>query len=172
LERNDGKSPWLVTESDIGDEGNIWREADEYLEGRFNHDREQGKVQPEPVKDAKKQTWDVAEEFLRLALLGKTEEALKLVVPGTVSENKIGELKNVLFTSANPAAVLINDTRIEVVFQEVVNDKMEKGHVVLMLTKSKDGAWLVKDIDFRNQEKLEPRVKLYLGGNYDAKAKE
>ena len=40
-----------------------------------------------------------------------------------------------------------------------------------MLTKSKDGAWQVKDIDFRDAKQVEERVKLYLGGNYDEKPK-
>ena len=42
-------------------------------------------------------------------------------------------------------------------------------HLVLMLTKSKDGGWQVKDIDMRDKPKVEPRVQLYLGGRYDTK---
>jgi RNA polymerase sigma factor (sigma-70 family) len=169
LQRKDGPKPWLVAEHDITGESSIWREADDYLMGKFNFDRVPNKIQPEPLKDAKKPTWSVAEEFLRQALSGKTADALKLTVPGTVSENKTIELKDLFFTSASPVAVLLNDNRIEVVFQQIVTAKMETGHVVLMLARSKDGRWQVKDIDFRDQERLEPRVKLYLSGEYDQK---
>lgn len=168
LERKDAKSPWRVTETDVADEGAVWRDVDDYLEGQFNHDREPKKDAPEPAKGAKEPAWAVAEEFLKLALAGKTADALKLVVPGTVSENKVGEVRQLLFASTAPVAVLINDTRMEVAFQQQRDEKGKDGHLVLMLTKSKDGVWQVKDIDFRNEDELEPRVKLYLAGNYNS----
>jgi len=57
--------------------------------------------------------------------------------------------------------------------RQVLNIKANEkaaAHLVLMLTKSKDGAWQVKDIDVRDEEKIEPRIKLYFEGRYNAPA--
>jgi hypothetical protein len=111
----------------------------------------------------------VAAEFLRLALAGKTEDALKLTVPGTVSENKAGEIRRAGYTGTKVVAVLANDTRTEVVFAEIREEKGRRQHLVLMLAKGKDGAWQVKDVDARDEAGVAERVKLYLAGRYDEK---
>ena len=49
---------------------------------------------------------------------------------------------------------------------KAVTDAVEKKY-----PKSKDGAWQVKDIDARDAKALEPRVRFYLAGKYDAPAK-
>jgi len=170
LQRKDGPEPWLIAANEIADLASIWREADSYLMGKFNFNRVSNKVQPVSIKDARPPTWTIAEEFLRLAIQGKPADALSLVVPGTISEHKIEEMKNLGdFSSTAPVAVLLNERRIEVVFQWLNTPKKETGHVVLMLEKTKDGVWKAKDIDFRDQERLEPRVKMYLEGYYDLK---
>jgi RNA polymerase sigma factor (sigma-70 family) len=175
LERKDAASPWRVRGNDVNDEKKVLREVEDYLNGKFD-------FKPNPVKanePAKahepRPPWFAAEEFLELALAEKTAEALKLTVPGTISENKVGEIKKAGIAGGKVVAVFINDTRMEAVFEQnitVVPEKIVVGHLVLMLTKSKDGAWQVKDVDFRDEKKLEPRIQLYLGGNYDTKAKE
>jgi RNA polymerase sigma factor (sigma-70 family) len=171
LERKQPDAPWVVEDSDVADEGKLVRGMDRYLDGGFDFKPDPKKDKPEPKKEPTqpKQVWDVAVEFLKLALAEKTAEALKLALPGTVSEKKVGEIKKVGFTSTKPVLVLLNDTRIEVAFEQQKDDRGDAGHLVLMLQKSSDGAWLVKDIDFRNEEELEPRVQLYLGGRYDSK---
>lgn len=122
-----------------------------------------------------KPPWDVANEFLRLALAEKTTDALKLTAPGTISENKVGELKECGVTSTKVVAVLLNDTRMEVVYEKqtlaVTRTKKADVHLVLMLVKSKDGVWQVKDIDARDADALATRVELYLGGRYNTPAK-
>jgi hypothetical protein len=167
LERKTPDAPWRVEDSDVADEGRLVRGIDRYLDGGFNFKPEPKKDRPDPKLP--KQTWDVAVEFLKLALEEKAAEALKLTVPGTVSGNKIGDIKKAGFTSTKVVLVLLNDTRIEVAFEQQKGDRGDAGHLVLMLQRSKDGAWLVKDIDFRDEEELEPRVQLYLAGRYDSK---
>lgn len=159
--------PWVVRESDIRDEKWVLREIDDYLDGKFNFDPKEDR--PGVKKDAKEPNpaRGVAVEFLKLALAGKTDAALKLAVPGTVSENKVGEIKKAGYTSTKVAAVLLNDTRVEVVFGGPVEEKGEPRHLVLMLTKSKDGAWRVKDVDARDDDGIEARAKLYLAGQYN-----
>ena len=168
LERVKPDAPWVVRDSDIADAGAIWREVDDFLEGKNNfRDGEQAK----PEQRAKEPDWAVAEAFLKLALAEKTADALKLTVPGTMSENKIGEIKKAGYASAKVAAVLITDRRMDVVFEGPREEKGESRYLVLMLTKSKDGAWQVKDIDARDEDKLEDRVRIYLAGAYDEEAK-
>ena len=113
----------------------------------------------------------VAAEFLRLAIAGKDADALKLVVPGTVSENKIGEIRNAGYVRTEFILVLINDTRVEVVTKEKRPRKADEpeGHLVIMVLKSKDGEWHVKDLDVRDATELSPRIALYLAGRYDEK---
>ncbi len=173
LERKDAKAPWRVRENDVADEKKVLREIEDYLSGKFVFDplaapKDEPK-QPEPP-------WAAAGAFLAFATNGEVADALKLTVPGTVSENKIGEMKAIGIHAAKPVAVLLNDTRTEVAFarQKIKDgDRPEQlGHTVLMLTKSKEGAWQVKDFDFRDGEKFEPRVKLYLGGRYDTPPKQ
>src|SRR5262249_45030643 len=121
----------------------------------------------------------VATQFLMLAVSDKPADALKLTVPGTISENKVGEIRKAGYAASilGPTfnVVLINDTRVEVVsdrqFLTLKGNEKTEGHIVLMLTKSKDGAWQVKDIDARDPKRVEDRVKLYLGGEYDEKEK-
>jgi RNA polymerase sigma factor (sigma-70 family) len=168
LERKETSKPWRVIENDVADEKKVLREMKDYPE-RYN-------VRPEPKEDEKrdakapKANWDVATEFLKLALDDKTADALKLT-PGNMTENKIKEIKESGVSSTKVVAVLINDTRIDVVYDrqivKITRTKSDEVYPVLMLVKSKDGAWQVKDVDLRDPERLEDRVKLYLGGAYD-----
>ena len=174
LERKDAASPWRVRGNDVNDEKRVLREVGDYLNGKFDFKPDQAKANEPTKAHEPRPPWHVAEDFLDLALAEKTADALKLTVPGTVSENKVGEIKKAGI-AGKVVAVFINDMRMEVVFEQnitVVPEKIVVGHLVLMLTKSKDGAWQVKDVDFRDEKKLEPRIQLYLGGNYDTKAKE
>jgi RNA polymerase sigma factor (sigma-70 family) len=171
--------PWIVRESDIRDEKWAMREMGDYLEGKFNlkpDAKEENTVTPKnEEKDAKalKAEWDVATEFLKLALAEKTADALKLTVPGTISENTVGEIKERGVSSTKVVAVLFNDTRTEVAYERqtlsITRTKKAEAHPVLMLVKSKEGAWQVKDIDVRDAMALQSRVELYLGGPYDEK---
>ncbi|MBN9122182.1 MAG: RNA polymerase sigma factor, partial [Planctomycetes bacterium] len=92
LERKDGAGPWRVIGNEHLDGKSVWGattpdgpEANQYLLSGYD-------VLPDPAKPnradgaakAPKADWDVASEFLRLALAGKTDDALKLAVPGTV----------------------------------------------------------------------------------------
>ncbi len=176
LERKDADSPWRVIENDVTDpEGKLPREIGRYLAGEYDFKPDPKKDKPEPKKDEKepkalKPTWELAVEFLKLAIAEKTDEALKLVVPGTVSENKIGEIKRAGITGTKPVVILINEKRIEVAFeqQQIRNDdRPVTGHLVLMLVKSKDGVWLVKDVDFESADWGNARPGDYLGGKYD-----
>lgn len=181
LERKDGAGPWRVIGNEHLDGKSVWGattpdgpEANQYLLSGYD-------VLPDPAKPnradgaakAPKADWDVASEFLRLALAGKTDDALKLAVPGTVSENKVGEIKKVGVTRTKAVAVLINDRRIEVFFETqeltVKRDEKVQGHPVVMLTKSRDGAWQVKDIDLRETKDFVARAEPYLAGTYDEK---
>jgi RNA polymerase sigma factor (sigma-70 family) len=171
LERKDADSPWLVRENDVADEKKVLREVDDFLEGKFNFKPDPKKANEKANLKAKepRPAWHVAEEFLQLALAEKTADALKLVVPGTISENKVGEIKKGGFTATKPVLVLLNDTRVEVAFENSLREQTEKqpGHLVLMLTRRGEGPWQVKDIDARDAKTLEPRVQLYLGGKYN-----
>lgn len=162
LERKDATSPWRVIESDIADEKKVLRESQNYLANKFQFPRA---VAPKEAPNQPKPSWNVAIEFLALAQAEKVAEALKLTPPGTISEKKIGEVTVYGGICATPTAILLNDTRVDVAFEHLEVAE----HVVLMLTKSKDGAWQVKDIDMRDPKRLEDRVRLYLGGNYDEK---
>ncbi|MBN9122882.1 MAG: hypothetical protein J0I06_27715, partial [Planctomycetes bacterium] len=66
-----------------------------------------------------------------------------------------------------------NDRRIEVFFETqeltVKRDEKVQGHPVVMLTKSRDGAWQVKDIDLRETKDFVARAEPYLAGTYDEK---
>ena len=168
LSRDKPGAPWVVRDSDIADEGKVVREVGRYLESKFTFDPP---AKAEPKKEPKP-AWDVATEFWTLALADKIEDALKLTVPGTVSENKIGEIKKAGFTGTDFAVVLLNDTRIEVATRQRLplrGADSAESHIVLMLTRSRDGAWQVKDIDARGEEELRPRVELYLSSKYDEK---
>jgi RNA polymerase sigma factor (sigma-70 family) len=171
LERDKPDAPWIVRDNDVADVGAIWREVDDYLEGKFNF-AQAAKLNPVKESEPPKVSWNVATEFLRLAHAEKTEDALKLTVPGTISENKLGELQKAGIGASNPVVVLINDTRMEVAYDGPYEEKGESRHVVIMLTKSKDGAWRVKDVDGRDEKKLEERVRIYLTGAYDEKPEE
>ncbi len=168
LERKNAAAPWKVRENDVADEKKVLREVDNYLEGKFKFDEDKlGGPLPAPPK----QPWNAALEFLKLALAEKTADAIKLTVPGTISENKVSEIKKVGFKSVKPVVVLLNDTRIEVAFEGPVEEKGELRHLVLMLTKSRDGAWQVKDIDAREPKSVEERVQFYLTGRYNEREK-
>jgi hypothetical protein len=121
--------------------------------------------------DKPKPAVDVAAEFLKLAIAGNDADALKLVVPGTVSKNKIGEIRNAGFARTEFVLVLINDTRVEAVTKEKRPRKADEpeGHLVIMVVKGKDGAWRVKDLDVRDDDELKPRIELYLAGRYNEK---
>lgn len=126
---------------------------------------------PQAAEAREQKPVQVAAEFLRLAIAGKDADALKLVVPGTVSENKIGEIRNAGYTRTEFVLVLINDTRVEAVTTEKRPRKADEpeGHLVIMVVKSKDGEWRVKDLDVRDDQQLGPRIALYLAGHYDEK---
>jgi hypothetical protein len=125
-----------------------------------------------PAANAKpKQAVEVAAEFLKLAIAGEDADALKLVVPGTVSENKVAEIRRAGYSRSEFVLVLINDTRVEAVTKETRARKPGEpgGHLVIMVIKAKDGAWRVKDLDVRNDDELKPRIELYLSGRYNEK---
>jgi hypothetical protein len=129
-----------------------------------------------PAKPATEQqpAWDVAREFLQLAQDGKTDEALKRCVPGTVSANKIKELLAIGYKETKITAVLINDRRAEVVLQKHAAEedgKKLEGHLILMLVRKGDGPWQVKDIDFRDADRVKTLLESYLNGKYDTKPK-
>jgi RNA polymerase sigma factor (sigma-70 family) len=174
LERANAGAPWVVIESDVGDEKKVTREVEHYLKGEFNAKKP---AAPPPQKEPQPEPKDpiparrVAGEFLTLVHAEKDAEALKLCVPGTVSANKVGEIRkagySVGITGAIFYVVLINDTRVEVVLDGPQEEKGELRHLVLMLTKSKDGEWLVKDTDGRDAKSVEDRAMIYLGGRYN-----
>jgi RNA polymerase sigma factor (sigma-70 family) len=164
LEREKPGAPWVVRDNDVADVGAIWREVDDFLEGRMNF-KDGGKA--EPAKGAKEPAWAVAEEFLKLVLAKKDADALKLTVPGTISENKVGEIREAGYTSAKVAAVLIADRRIDVVFEGPREEKGVSRYLVLMLAPTKDGAWRVKDVDADDEKKLEELVRVHLAGAYN-----
>lgn len=171
VQRDDVKSPWRVRGNDVSNEKQVQREVGHYLAGEFNE-------RPKPKKAAEKpddlkarevpSPWHVADEFLALALADKTADALKLVVPGTISEKKVGELKGA-GDIGKPVAVMLASTRMEVAY---VLRPREEGftvpmYLVLMLTRKGEDPWRVKDIDARDHERLYERVVLYLAGRYD-----
>jgi hypothetical protein len=172
LERVKPSARWLVRDMDFNDEARLLARIGRYLDGGF--DFKPGVKKAEPKQDPKGPTpgADVAADFLEFALAGKDADAVGLTVPGTVSENKVGEIRNVGYNRPDLVAVLINDTRIEVVTKQKIVEKEgeEAGHLVIMVTRSKDGSWQVKDIDFRDQKRFETRVLLYLEGRYDVPA--
>lgn len=172
MERERVGAPWMVVDSDVTDEGKILREIDHYLSGDYNFKKPapplaRTEPDPPPRKGKDRTPRDVATQFLTLVLAEKDADAVKLTVPGTVSENKVGEIRKAGFTGTNVVATLLNDTRVEVVSEERREEKGELRHLVLMLTKSKDGLWQVKDIDARDEDAVETRVKLYLEGRYN-----
>jgi hypothetical protein len=114
---------------------------------------------------------DVATEFLKHAIAGRDTDALKLVVPGTVSEKKVAEIRGAGYSRPAFVLVLINDTRVEAVTREKRARKPgePEGHLVIMVVKEKGGSWRVKDLDVRDEEELRPRIELYLSGRYDEK---
>jgi len=169
LERKDADSPWRVIENDVVDEKQVMREMGDYREGKFNFKQDPKKDEKEPKEP--KPTWELAVEFMKLAQAEKTDEALALTVPGTISENKIREFKKAGFISTKPIAVFINENRIAVAFEQERDDRGRAGHVVLMLVKSKDGGWQAKDIDFDDEERMKRNIEAYLGGKYDTPAK-
>jgi hypothetical protein len=125
-----------------------------------------------PAANSKpKQPVEVAAEFLKLAIAGEDGDALKLVVSGTVSENKVAEIRRAGYTRSDFVLVLINDTRVEAVTTEKRARKAgePEGHLVIMVVKAKDGAWRVKDLDVRDANELKPRIELYLSGRYNEK---
>lgn len=171
VQRDDVKSPWRVRGNDVSDEKKVQREVGHYLAGEFNE-------RPKPKKAAEKpddlkarevpSPWHVADEFLASAFADKTADALKLTVPGTISEKKVGELKGA-GEAGKPVAVLLASTRMEVAYElrpreEGVTKPM---YLVLMLTRKGDEPWRVKDIDVRDRDRLYERVVLYLAGRYD-----
>jgi RNA polymerase sigma factor (sigma-70 family) len=178
LERPKPGGPWFVRESDVADEGKVLREIDHYLEGDYNAKKP---APPAPRDAPDPPTMDpipgraVASEFLKLVHSEKDADALKLCVPGGISENKLGEIRKAGFAvgidGPTFVAVLVNDSRVEVVSDRqpltLKGTEKKPGHLVLTLTKSKVGAWVVKDIDFRDEDKVEERVKLYLDGKYN-----
>jgi hypothetical protein len=118
-----------------------------------------------------KQPVEIAAEFLKLAIAGEDANALKLVVPGTVSENKVAEIRRAGYSRGEFVLVLINDTRVEAVTKEQRARKVgePEGHLIIMVVKAKDGAWRVKDLDIRDNAELKPRIELYLAGRYNEK---
>jgi RNA polymerase sigma factor (sigma-70 family) len=174
LEREKPEALWVVRDLDVRDTNKLTDGSGSYLDGLFNFEPP-AKEEPKPAAKPKAPSpaVDVATEFLTLALAGKAADALKLCVPGTISENKVGELRAIGYTGTKFTAVLINDTRVEVVSteQKLAINKTEKidAYLVLMLVKSKDGAWQAKDIDVRDEGEVKSRVELYLGGRYDEK---
>jgi hypothetical protein len=92
-----------------------------------------------------------------------------------VSANKIKELRDIGYKETKITGVLLNDTRAEVVLQkhtvEEPGKKKEEGHLILMLVKKGDGPWQVKDIDFRDAERVKTLLESYLNGKYDTKPK-
>lgn len=169
LERGKPDARWLVRDMDFNDEARLRSRIGRYLDGGFDLKPDAKKLdrnENEPTPAA-----GIAAEFLALAVAGKDAAALKLVVPGTVSENKIGEIRNAGYARTEFVLVLINDTRVEAVTKEKRPRKADEpeGHLVIMVVKSKDGAWRVKDLDVRDATELSPRIALYLAGRYDEK---
>lgn len=119
--------------------------------------------------------WDVASEFLGLVLAGKTAGALKLTVPRSISENKVGDIKERWAGRTAVVAVLLNDNQIDVVYERrgvrITRTETVYACPVVTLAKLEDGGWRVNDINWRDGEQLDDRVKLYLSGRYDAPPK-
>lgn len=122
-------------------------------------------------KDKPQSPSDVAAHFLKLAIAGNDGDALKLVVPGTVSEKKIGEIRHVGYSHTEFVLVLINDRQVEAVTRETRTRKPGEAevHLVITVLKDKDGAWRVKDLDIRDDDELKPRIEVYLSGRYNEK---
>jgi hypothetical protein len=173
LERGKLDARWLVRDMDFNDEARLQARMGRYLDGGFDFKQNPKKGQPDPTRAAKGPTpaVDIATEFLKLSIAGNDSDALKLVVPGAVSENKIGEIRNAGYARTEFVLVLINDTRVEAVTKEKRPRKADEpeGRLVIMVQKGKDGDWRVKDIDLRDDEELKPRIELYFAGRYDEK---
>jgi hypothetical protein len=173
LERARPDAKWLVRDMDFNDEARLRARIGRYLDGGFDFKQDPMRGQPDPMRAAKGPipAVDIAAEFLKLAMADKVADALKLVVPGTVSEKKIGEIRNAGYARTKFVLVLINDARVEVVTEEKRPRKADEpeGHLVIMVVKSKDGEWRVKDLDVRDESELSPRTALYLAGRYDEK---
>jgi hypothetical protein len=130
--------------------------------------------QPPAAKPKPNEPIEIAAEFLKLVFAAEDADALKCVAFGSVSANKIAEIRRAGYSREGFALVLINDTRVEVVTKEKHPRKAgePEGHLVIMVVKGKDGAWRVKDIDIRDTGELKSRIDLYLAGRYNEKSKQ
>jgi RNA polymerase sigma factor (sigma-70 family) len=172
LEREGPAGPWRVQKSSVLGEKELMGVVGDYFDSVLGHYEDK----PDPVQEKPDPKWGVAVEFLELVRANKPKEALKLTLPGTISEKKIGELA-VGRIGTKSVAVLINDTRIEIVFPHSTlraDNTGEVRYLFLALTRETDGPWQVKDIDLHpgdGFDQIRTRVGAYLGGRYDAPAK-
>jgi hypothetical protein len=118
------------------------------------------------------------ERYVAAALVGKVDDAVKLAVEGQSpsKKDKVEEFKmmvdakavklpTVFFSAVNGQAIAVSE---EVKITKANPDGRDKGHLVFGLVKSGDN-WLVKDIDFRTEEKAKDQIEKFKTKHPDAK---
>lgn len=120
----------------------------------------------------------VVEGYVVAALAGKADDAVKLAVEGqspsrkdqveefkALVDAKTVKLPTVFVGAAKGRAIAVSE---EVKITKANPDGRDKGHLVFALVKSGD-KWLVKDIDFRTEEKAKEQVEEFKKKNPDSK---
>jgi hypothetical protein len=120
----------------------------------------------------------VAEQYVAAALAGKADDAVKLAVEGQSPsrKDKIEELKaSVEAKAVKLPTVFVGAAKGQAIaaseafkITKANADGLGKGHLVFSLVKSGD-KWLVKDIDFRDEEKAKDQVEKFKTKHPDAK---
>jgi hypothetical protein len=121
---------------------------------------------------------DVVEAYVAAALAGKVADAAALAVEGksAAKKKRIEELKRLLVVKAlEMNRVLVSEKKGEalavsdtVQLTKANPDGQDRGRLVFALVKS-GKKWLVRDIDFRNEEAANEKTRGFEKTNPDAK---
>lgn len=133
----------------------------------------------EEPKQADRTARQTVEAYLAAVLAGKGEAATALALPGSVegSEKRIAEYRELFAGNTIRAAsshVSTGKEQALVITEEVklakaARDGRDKGPLIVKLTKLK-GGWLVRDVDFKTEERAKEELKEFLAKYPDAKA--
>ena len=118
-----------------------------------------------------------AENYVAAALGGKVDDAIALAVPGQSpgKKEKIDEFRTLIAAKAVKLPTVWADAKTgrAVAVSEMVkiaqaNAGTQEGCLVFALVKTGD-KWLIKDIDFRTEDKANEQVDKFKTKNADAK---
>ncbi len=129
--------------------------------------------------DPKLNPRQVAEGYVAAALAGKPVDAVRFAEDGKSpakpeSVKKLREVINanalalptVLFRDKNGYALAVSEP---IKLPKPLPDGTDRGCLLFTLKKSKDGVWLIKDIDVRSVDEAATRVKEAKNAHDDAK---